>query len=155
MGINDGNIVSCGLVDFRKAFDLVDHKLLLQKLKHYKINKLSLSWLESNLSHRTQQVNINTNQSKTGSVLYGAPQGSILSPLLFLISINDSPLFIGDSIQSVDLYADDTTLYDIGLDKDTLENNLQHSLNFFKMWCLENGMIINIIRQNKTNVNIK
>ena len=48
------------------------------------------------------------------------------------------------SIRSVDLYADDTTLYDIGLDKETLENNMQHSLNLLKMCCLENGMIINI-----------
>ena len=63
--INDGNIVGCVLVDFRKAFDLVDQKLLLQKLKHYQINKLSLSWFELYLSHRTQQANINTNQSKT------------------------------------------------------------------------------------------
>ena len=69
-------------------------------------------------------MNINTNQSKTGSVLYGASQGSILGTLLFLIFINDLPLFIEDSIRSVDLYADDTTLYDIGLDKDALENNL-------------------------------
>ena len=127
--INDGNIVGCVLVNFRKAFNLVDHIFLLQKLKHYKINKLSLSWFESYLSHRTQQVNINTNLSKTGSVLYGVPQGSILGTLLFLIFINDLPLFIGNSIRSVDLYADDTTLYDIGLDKDTLENNLQLALN--------------------------
>ena len=127
--MNDGNIVGCVFVDFRKAFNLVDHIFLFQKLKHYKINKLSLSWFESYLSHRTQQVNINTNQSKTGSVLYGVPQGSILGTLLFLIFINDLPLFIGNSIRSVDLYADDTTLYNIGLDKDTLENNLQLSLN--------------------------
>ena len=60
--INDGNIVVCVLVDFLKAFYLVDHKLLLHKLKQYKINKLSVSWFESYLSHRTQQVNINTNQ---------------------------------------------------------------------------------------------
>ena len=52
--INDGTIVGCVLVDFRKAFDLVDHKLLLQKLKQYKINDLSLSWFESYLSNITQ-----------------------------------------------------------------------------------------------------
>ena len=57
-----------------------------------------------------------------------------------MIFINDLPLFFGDSIRSVDLYAE----YDIGLDKDTVENNLQLSLNLLKMWCLENGMIINI-----------
>ena len=127
--INDGKIVGCVLVDFRKAFDLVDHKLLLQKFKQYKINDLS------------EQVNINTNQSKTENVLCGVPHGSILGPLLFLIFIND---FLGVAIQYVDLYADDTNLYDIGLDKDMLENNLQHALNLLKIWCLENGMIINI-----------
>ena len=98
-------------------------------------------------------MNIDTNQSKTGNVLYGVPQGFILDPMLFLIFINDLPLFTGDLIRSVDLYADDTTLYDIGLDKDTLENNLQQSLNLLKIWCPENGMIINFAK--KTNVNTK
>ena len=96
---------------------------------------------------------INTSPSKTGNVLCAVPQGSISGPLYFLIFIIDLPLFIGDSILSVALYADDTTLYGIGLFKDMLENNLQHSLNLLKIWCLENGMIIS--RQNKTNVNIK
>ena len=58
-------------------------------------------------------MNINTNQSKTENVLCRVPQGSILGHLLFLIIINDLPLFLGDAIQSVDLYTDDTTLYDI------------------------------------------
>ena len=95
-------------------------------------------------------MNINTNHSKTGNVIYGVPQCSILGSLLFLIliCINDLPLFIEDPIRSVDLYVGDTTLYDIGLDKDKLENNLQHSLNLLKIWFLENGMIINIDKIN-------
>ena len=63
---------------------------------------------------------------------------------VILIFINYLPLFIGDSIRSVNLYADCTTMYDIGLDKDMLENNLHHSLNLLKIWCFKNGMIINI-----------
>ena len=94
--INDGDIVGCVLVDFRKAFDLVEHKLLLQKLKHFKINKLCLLWFDLYLSHRTKQVKINTNQSKTGSVLYGAQQGSILGPLLFFyIYYQFTPFYCG------------------------------------------------------------
>ena len=138
--INDGNIVGCVLVDFRKAFDLVDHNLLLQKLKHYKIKDLSLSWFDSYLHNRTRQVTVNTSQSKAESIRSGVPQGYTLGPLLFLIFINDLPLFLKDAVYSVDLYADDTTLYEIGFDKDVLENNLQHALNLLKTWCLENGI---------------
>ena len=95
-----------------KAFNLVAHKLFLQKLKYYKINKLSLSWFELYISHRTQQVNINTSQSKSGNVLCFYFRSSVI----FIIK-NDLPLFIGDLIRSVDLYADDMTMYDIGLNK--------------------------------------
>ena len=89
-------------------------------------------------------MNINTNQSKTENVLCCVPQGSILGSPLFFIFINDLHLFIGDSIRSMDSCTDDTTLYDIRLDKDTLENNLRRCLNLLKIWCLEIGMIINI-----------
>ena len=86
-------------------------------------------------------MNINTNQSKAGNVLCGVPQGSTLDPLLCVIFINDLSLSIGDSIQSVDLYADDIALYDIGLDKGMLENNLQHSVNLLKTRCLLERMV--------------
>ena len=84
--------------------------------------------------NRTQQVIINGNESETKKVHCDVPQGSILGPLLFLIFINDLPLDLKDSIRSVDLYADDTTLYyDIAPDKNTLEKNLQHALNLLNV----------------------
>ena len=96
-------------------------------------------------------MNINTNQSKTKNVLFGVPQGSILGILLYLSFINDLPLIIGDSIRSV-YYADDTTLFGIGLDKDTctLEYTLQHALNLHTLWCLEKFIIISIDKTKHT-----
>lgn len=141
--INDGKLVGCIMLDFRKAFDLVDHKLLLRKLALYKFGNISLSWFESYLTNRSQQVSINGVISDSDEVLCGVPQGSILGPLLFLLFINDLPLSLDNVIQSVDLYADDTTIYDINSDKSLLEDNLQKALDIICIWCLENGMLIN------------
>lgn len=142
--INEGELVGCVLVDFRKAFDLVDHKLLLEKLRLYKLSNLCLSWFKSYLTNRSQQVVINGNSSKSDDVLYGVPQGSILGPLLFLMFINDLPLTLKHANISVDLYADDTTIHCNEKDKALLEMKLQRALDALKMWCLENGMIINL-----------
>ena len=87
--INDGNFVGCLMVDFRKAFDLVDHSFLLQKLKLYKCDENSLSWFNSYLSNRTQRVSLNNKCSASEPIRYGVPQGSILGLLMFLIFIND------------------------------------------------------------------
>ena len=119
---------------------MVDHELLLRKLRIYKFGESSLSWFKSYLDNRTQQVVINNSSSSSGDVVCGVPQGSILGPLLFLLFINDLPL---SSKNSVDLYADDTTLYYIASDKAVIESNLQKALNVVRTWCLENGMIIN------------
>ena len=142
--INEGNMVGCVLVDFRKAFDLVYHKILLKKLKCYKCNNSCLSWFESYLQNRTQRVSLNDNLSEAADVIHGVPQGSILGPLLFLLFINDLPLYLQNTFTIVDLYADDTTIYFSNADKLVLEKNLQSSLNCLKKWCRENGMILNI-----------
>ena len=142
--INEGNMVGCVLVDFRKAFDLVDHKILLKKLKCYKCNNSCLSWFESYLQNRTQRVSLNDNLSEAADVIHGVPQGSILGPLLFLLFINDLPLYLQNTFTIVDLYADDTTIYFSNADKLVLEKNLQSSLNCLQKWCRENGMILNI-----------
>ena len=106
--INEGDVVGCVLVDFRKAFDLVDHQIHLKKLQCYKFNDSCLSWFESCLFNRTQRVSLNNNLSYASDIIYGVPQGSILGPLLFLIFINELPLYIQSTSTSVDLYADDT-----------------------------------------------
>ena len=73
----------------------------------------------------------------------GIPPGSILGPLLFLLFINDLPLTLKDVVSAVDLYADDTTIYDIQTDKTLLQKNLQLAFNLLFIWCKENGMLFN------------
>ena len=141
--INEGKIVGCVLIDFRKAFDLVDHKILPNKLKYCKCNDTSLSWFQSYLSNRAQRVSINNNLSDPAQVTCGVPQGSILGPLLFLIFINDIPLALKESTV-VDLYPDDTTFYDFQYDINKLESNLQYALKALHTWCRQNGMVLNI-----------
>ena len=96
------------LVDYRKAFDMIDHTLLLKKLEMYGISRDSLQWFTSYLKERRQLVKLGDKQSSVTIVRHGIPQGSILGPLLFIVFINDLPLYVTSS--RIDLYADDTTL---------------------------------------------
>ena len=141
--INERNVVGAVMVDFRKAFDLVDHDILLKKLKLYKCDESSYSWFHSYLLGRTQQVSIRKSLSESEMVSCGVPQGSILGPLFFLFFINDLPLSLETSVTSVDLYADDTTIYDVQPNKEKLEENLQKSLTLLDKWCKENGLLLN------------
>ena len=121
--INNSQIIGMVMVDFRKAFDLVDQTLLLKKLRHYKLSDKTINWFSSYLLDRKQKVVINNIESRTENVLFGVPQGSILGPLLFLMFIDDLPLYTNNV--STNLYADDTTLYMIGETQDYIEQNLQ------------------------------
>ena len=127
------------MVDFRKAFDLVVHDLLLHKLSLYKCGTNFLRLMTSYLSSRTQVVSVHGTKSNGSEISSGVPQGSILGRLLFLIFINDLPLVL-KNVSATDLYADDTTIYDIQSDLETLRSNLQESLLILQRWCRENGM---------------
>ena len=139
--LDHGQMVGVVLVDFKKAFDLVDHKILLRKLKLYGIDNVTLQWFTSYLTERQQHVSVNNSKSSFKPVSCGVPQGSILGPLLFLLFINDLPLYTCNVF--TDLYADDTTLYFVHPSQDVIEQNLQTALNELQIWCKNNGMVLN------------
>ena len=97
------------VLDLSKAFDTLDHTILLQKLKHYGINGKALQLCENYLPNRTQYVEINGVKSGALPITTGVPQGSILGPLLFIIYINVFSL--ASQVFTFIAYADDTTLF--------------------------------------------
>ena len=109
--LNSQKVVGSVFLDLRKAFDMVDHDILAQKLRLYLGNHAVSSFLISYLSRRTQAVHCNGTISKTGYLTRGVPQGSILGPLLFCLYINDLPLHLQHSDVFLDLFADDDSLH--------------------------------------------
>ena len=106
--LDDDKVGGLVLIDYCKAFDMIDHAILLDKLNAYGVTGLSLEWFKSYLSERRQLVTLAGTKSDIATVRHGVPQGSILGPLLFIVFINDLPLHVSSC--KIDLYADDTTI---------------------------------------------
>ena len=131
-------------VDFQKAFDTVNHKILLYKLSHYGIRGTANKWFTSYLTDRKQFVSINGTNSAEANINHGVPQGSVLGPLLFLIYINDLHQCIKNS--NTFHFADDTNLLYIP-DKKIRNRNLNRRLNIdlksLNHWLLANKISLN------------
>ena len=107
--MDQGCLTGVVFLDLKKAFDTVDHNILVRKLESFNISEQSRAWFKSYLSDRKQAVKVNGIKSRYRPITCGVPQGSILGPLLFMIYINDLYLYLNES--KVSLYADDTALY--------------------------------------------
>ena len=140
--VDRSEIVGAVFLDFRKAFDLVDHTILQQKLRVYLNNSSAVRFFQSYLSDRSQYVCANGKFSATGTIQSGVPQGSILGPLLFCIFINDLPLHIQDKKVRNSLFADDSSLDTSGKTVNEIEVTLQKSLNDVSGWCKNNLMCL-------------
>ena len=127
-------------IDLTKAFDCLDHDILLHKLKHYGLEDKALKLCTHYLSNRKQYINLPDASSSQLSINTGVPQGSILGPLFFLIYINDLPNS-SDSINFI-TYADDTTLLTT-LNPQTHNNNINNELEKVYKWFCSNKLSLN------------
>ncbi len=129
-------------IDLSKAFDTINHNILLNKLKKYGIRGTAYNWIKSYLTDRKQYIEIEENKSTLKDVNCGVPQGSILGPLLFLIYINDIKYSTINS-QVLLSYADDTTIFITGPNIDSMFHNANTVLGDLHKWLKANKLIIN------------
>ncbi len=128
-------------IDFRKAFDLVDALLLLNKLSLYGFSINAINLIKNYFSERKQKVKIDGIFSQLCDNLLGVPQGSILGPLFFLIFINDLPYYLKSFLSF--LFADDTSLFLSDNDLDQLLLQFNNSIDSLITWCRFNRLDIN------------
>ena len=140
--IENGEYVIGVFLDFSKAFDTVDHKILLDKLYHYGVRGCAHKWFISYLTDRQQFVTYNGVKSRNQLIKCGVPQGSILGPLLFLIYINDLASVCECTFPI--LFADDSNLFISGRDPDLIMRTMNNELKEISLWLKANKLSLNI-----------
>ena len=133
----DGNDTDWLYLDYAKAFDKVDHALLIKKMSKYGIHPSIIKWVESFLKDHTQKVVVEGKLRIAAIIISGVPQGTVLGPILFLIFINDIALCISKSI--LRCFTDDTRMMraiSASLDMAILQNDL----NIVMIWSARNNM---------------
>ena len=143
----DNRKYGCGIfIDLQKAFDTVNHDILINKLEHYGIRGEALAWFRSYLSERHQFVSVNGVNSELLKIACGVPQGSVLGPLLFLIFINDLPN-VSKKLNFY-LFADDTNIYYESKSIYDLVRNINAELQNVQKWLDANRLSLNISKTN-------
>ncbi len=136
-----GNYTGMVLLDLQKAFDTVDHVILLDKLGAMGLNKMAINWFRAYLTCRTQVTDVGGVFSSPGDITCGVPQGSILGPLLFLVYVNDMPAAVKCKLL---LYADDSALLVSGRDIGVIEETLSSELYSVSEWLVDNKLSLHL-----------
>ena len=139
--LDEGNYCISVFIDLKKAFDTVDHEILLHKLERYGIRGHANMFIRSYLNNRHQYTTMSDSSSTLRKVHCGVPQGSVLGPLLFALYINDIQYAVG--AECVRLFADDTALYMFNTDLTVLISNVKVKIQQMFQWCICNKLTIN------------
>ena len=144
--INIDNEMFNGVVfiDLKKAFDTIDHEILLLKLSNYGVDSNSLKLFESYLTNRSQKCKVNGELSNSSPLTCGIPQGSSLGPLLFLIYINDLPNCL--DMAQPRMFADDTSVSYASDSLDEIQNVINFELKNLNSWLIANRLSLNITK---------
>lgn len=143
----DKRLFSCGIfIDLKKAFDTVNHGILLNKLEHYGFRGIINDWFSSYLNNRTQTTELKCHISNKAAITCGVPQGSVLGPLLFLLYANDIQ-YSSDKFNFY-LFADDTNILYADKDIKSLETLVNCELRKVCNWLTANRLTLNINKSN-------
>ena len=140
--LDDGKYSAGVFVEFKKAFDTVDHNIILKKLDYYGVRGIANEWFASYLKNRKQFVSTGGHISSTQVIQTGVPQGSVLGPLLFLLYVND----LNKSIKNSRAYhfADDTNILLSNKSLELLAKEMNQDLKNLSQWLKANKLSLNV-----------
>ena len=139
--LDEDKLVGAVMLDLSKAFDLVNHSILLKKMERYGIRGVELSWFMDYLTGRSQRVCVGQDRSDWIDVHKGVPQGSVLGPLLFILYVNDLPRVL--EACTIKQYADDTTVSHTAVSASDLELSLNRDMESITKWMDKNRLKLN------------
>ena len=149
IGFEEGLLTGMVLIDLQKAFDTIDHSILLEKMSCLGFAGKTIAWYTSYLTNRSFIVNVGKESSSPGKLSCGAPQGSILGPLLFLLYVNDMPQTVNSELL---LYADDTCLIYMGKNIQIIEEQLNSDFTSLCEWFIDNKLSVHFSEEKTKSI---